>query len=263
MKLSQIQKQKRLIKEGQIWQLGKHRLLVGDCLDSVLVGELCKGLSVNAIITDPPYGIDYVASKVNLAVPAKNKTIANDDITNDDAYTAFSTRWIQVVLPYMAKKNSIYIFNCDKMLFALKRAMDACAVYFSQLIVWVKNQATLARKDYAPQHELILYGWYGTHLFHKAKDKSVMFYPKPSRSLIHPTIKPNLLISRIILNSTKIGGVVYDPFLGSGTTLIACQQTGRICCGAEIDIEYAQTIISRFENLTNSKAHLLYEKDES
>jgi DNA modification methylase len=148
------------------------------------------------------------------------------------------------------------------MLFALKKAMDNCGIYFSQLVVWIKNHATIARKDYAPQHELVLYGWYGTHAFRKAKDRSVIFFPKPHKSMLHPTMKPVNLVARLILNSTRVGDIVYDPFIGSGTTIIACQKTGRICYGAEIDIEYATTSIARFEAASKIEAVLVYEKEQ-
>lgn len=261
MKKSQETKPSRSVRNGQVWQLGKHRLLVGSCTDKNLVSELLKNADVNAVITDPPYGIEYVESKENIGSISKNKVIANDNITSKPLYEKFSIEWLGQVLPYLSRKNSIYIFNCDKMLFALKDAMSDCGIYFSQLIIWIKNQATIARKDYAPQHELILYGWYGTHAFRKAKDKSVIFFPKPSKSKLHPTMKPVGLIARLILNSTSIGDIIYDPFLGSGTTLIACEKTSRACYGIEIDIEYANVIISRFEAMSKTEAVLTYEKD--
>ena len=154
-----------------------------------------------------------------------HKIITNDDICTDPEYADFTHGWLAQVLPHLSKKNSIYIFNADKMLFALKAGMDQAGVRFSQLIIWVKNHAIVGRKDYLPQHELIAFGWFGTHTFRRSKDKSVIFYPKPNKSPLHPTMKPIGLISRLILNSTEIGDVVYDGFGGSGTTLIACEQT--------------------------------------
>ena len=262
MKNSQEKVQSKLVKDGQIWQLGEHRLLVGSCTDTALVSELLRNSQVNAIITDPPYGILNVESKIGLGEVSKNKVIANDNITNEAEYEKFSEDWLRLVLPYLSKKNSIYIFNCDKMLFALKKAMDNCGIYFSQLVVWIKNHATIARKDYAPQHELVLYGWYGTHAFRKAKDRSVIFFPKPHKSVLHPTMKPVNLVARLILNSTRVGDIVYDPFIGSGTTIIACQKTGRVCYGTEIDIEYATTSIARFEAASKIEAVLVYEKEQ-
>lgn len=263
MKNSQEKKQQKFIKYGQIWQLGEHKMLVGDCRDAHLVSKLLDKSTINSIVADIPYGISYVESKVGIGKISKNKPIANDDITKEDDYIKFNQDWIKLAIPHLAKKNSVYIFNCDKMIFALKKATDLCDIYFSQLIIWVKSQATLARKDYAPQHEIILYGWYGVHTFRKAKDKSVLFFPKPHKSVLHPTIKPKNLISHIILNGTKIKDAVYDPFLGSGTTILSCQNTGRTCLGAEIDIEYAETIINRFESESKIKASLIYEENKN
>ncbi len=103
-------------------------------------------------------------------------------------------------------------------------------------------------------HELIAYGWFGTHKFYKAKDKSVLFCPKPQKSKWHATQKPISLIRRLILNSTQVGDIVYDPFLGSGTTLLACEQTHRKCIGIELDEGYFQVIVERWEKLSGLKA---------
>lgn len=140
------------------------------------------------------------------------------------------------------------------MVFALRNAMNELGVKFGQLLIWVKTHAVVGRLDYAPQHELIVYGWYGTHEFVKSKDKSVLVCPKPNQSKMHPTTKPLDLIRRLVLNSTRVGDIVYDGFLGSGTTLLACEQTKRKCVGIELDPEYCATIIARFEKLTGTKA---------
>ena len=125
---------------------------------------------------------------------------------------------------------------------------------FAQLLVWVKTSSVVGRLDYAPQHELIAYGWFGVHEFLKSKDRSVIVHPRPGKSPMHPTTKPIPLIRRLVLNSTRIGDVVFDGFLGSGTTLLACEQTKRICIGIELDPEYCQTIIDRFKKLTGLSA---------
>ena len=123
-----------------------------------------------------------------------------------------------------------------------------------QFLIWLKTSATIARLDYAPQHELIAYGWYGTHLFYKPTDKSILICPKPRKSSNHPTTKPINLIQRLILNSTSNGDIVYDGFLGSGTCLFACDVVRRVCVGIEIDPEYCQSIIDRWEKKTGSRA---------
>ena len=139
------------------------------------------------------------------------------------------------------------------MIFALKVGMEDAGYRLAQLLIWVKNNQVIGRRDYLAKHELIAYGWNGSHEFYKSKDSSVLFYPKPNASPLHPTTKPAGLIRRLILNSTLIGDVVYDPFLGSGTTLVACEQTKRICLAIEIDKDYCKTIINRYEKLKGEK----------
>jgi DNA modification methylase len=125
------------------------------------------------------------------------------------------------------------------------------------MIIWVKNHAVMGRLNYLPMHELILYGWFGTHKFMKSQDKSVLFYPKPNKSKRHPTTKPIGLIRNLILNSTKIGDIVWDGFLGSGTTLLACEQVKRRCFAIELDSEYFLMTIKQWEKLTGLKAKQL------
>ena len=257
MKNSRDKKPKNSVKLGQIWKLGDHRLLCGSSLDPVLIKKLVGGMKIHAIISDPPYGILYTESKEGFSKVKVNKRIENDNISNEADYVTFTKAWLTPILPYLAKKNSLYIFNSDKMLFALKDALDELHIYFSQLIIWLKNHAVIGRKDYLPQHELIAFGWFGTHLFKRSKDKSIICYPKPNKSPLHPTQKPLGIIRHLILNSTDIGEVVYDAFLGSGTALIACEQTKRRCIGCEIDLEYCSTIINRWESLTHQKAELI------
>ncbi len=239
---------------GRIWKLGDHRLACGDACDPGLVDRLLGGTKLNAIITDPPYGVRVVESKAGISPLKAHRAIANDDITSESEYAAFTRGWLVPAVQHLSKKNSVYIFNADKMLFALKAGMDAADVRFSQLVIWVKNHAIVGRKDYLPQHELIVFGWHGTHKFRRSKDKSVIFYPKPNKSRLHPTMKPVGLIRRLIFNSTEIGDTVYDPFGGSGTTLIACEETKRRCFMVEQDEEYCRTTIRRWEALTKRKA---------
>ena len=139
------------------------------------------------------------------------------------------------------------------MLFALRDGMQNAGFKFTQLLIWIKNHAVVGRMDYLPQHELIAYGWHGAHIFHKSKDKSILFHPKPNKSKLHPTMKPVSLLRQLILNSTKIGDVIYEPFGGSGSTLIACEQTKRNCLCIEIDPEYCQIIVDRYEKVTGIK----------
>lgn len=249
-----MEKSQNSIKLGDIIALGDHLLACGDARDKELVARLIGIRKIKAVISDPPYGVAVAESKEGFQTLKKNKVIENDHLQSDGEYRAFTRAWIEAIIPHLTKKNSFYIFNADKMVFALREGMQDVGLKFCQLLIWVKTHAVIGRMDYAPQHELIAYGWYGTHEFLKAKDKSVIVYPKPNKSPFHPTTKPVGLIRRLVLNSTRIGDHVYDGFLGSGTTLLACEQTKRVCVGIELDPEYCHTIIARFEKLTGIKA---------
>jgi len=256
MKNSRDRKLKSSTK-ATVWKLGDHRLACGDARDVSLVKELVGNARINPVVTDPPYGVMAVEGKADISPSKTHRAILNDDISSEPEYAAFTKDWLAPILPRLAKKNSVYIFNADKMLFALKDGMDATGVRFSQLVIWVKNHAIVGRKDYLPQHELIVFGWYGTHAFRRSKDKSVIFYPKPNKSPFHPTTKPLGLIRHLILNSSEIGDSVYDAFGGSGTTLLACEQLKRRCFMIEQDEEYCRTVIKRWERLTKRKAERL------
>lgn len=260
MKKSQETKQKRLVKKGDIVFLGKHALGCGDCRDKEFVSTVIGDKKISLVNSDVPYGVALVEGSKGFKKPLKNKVIESDHIQSDEEYEEFTKGWISAIKPHLAQKNSFYIFNSDKMVFALRNAMLAENLKFAQLLVWIKTSAVVGRLDYAPQHELIVYGWFGTHSFKKPKDKSVLICPKPNKSPHHPSTKPHQLIRRLILNSTSLGEIVYDGFLGSGTCLLACEQTRRVCIGIEIDEEYCQTVIERWEKLTGETAVFKNEK---
>lgn len=242
-----------LVNTGDIFQLGDHLLLCGDATDQSVIDTFLKDQTVDLVLTDPPYGVGYVENKACFAKLSTPRKITNDQEQSEQEYVAFTKSWLNPIIQHLSKKNAFYIFNSDKMVFALREGMHQTDVKFTQLLVWIKNHSIIGRMDYLPQHEFIAYGWYGTHEFHKSKDKSVILYPKPNKSKLHPTMKPVGLLRRLILNSTKVGDTVYDPFGGSGSTLIACEQTKRKCLMVELDPQYCQTIITRFENLTGKE----------
>ncbi len=249
-----MKKQKGSNKAGAIWQLGNHRLAHGDCRDKELLRRLIGGEKINLLCCDVPYGVSVAASKRNFRTLSKDKDIANDQLQTDGEYRTFTREWMEAIAPFLASKNSAYIFNADKMVWPLREGMIDAGFKVAQLLVWIKSQAVVGRLDYAPQHELILYGWRGTHKYRHSKDRSVLFYPRPSKSKLHPTTKPLGLIRRLVLNSSEIGGMVYDGFLGSGTTLLACEQTKRKCFAVELDLEYCMTAIRQWERMTGEKA---------
>jgi DNA modification methylase len=243
---------------GSVFRLGDHLLACGDSTDETFVRRVLKKSQVSLVVTDPPYGIAYVEGKEGFTnSKVKHAVIANDHIQNDDEYRKFTRSWIEAVRPHLTKKNAFYIFNSDKMLFALREGMRDSGCHFAQLLIWVKTQAIIGRLDYLPQHELLIYGWVRTHSFHRSKDKSVIVYPKPARSKAHPTMKPIGLLRPLILNSSRTGEIVFDPFLGSGSTLLACEQTKRRCTGIELDPTYCGVVIERYEKLTGQKAEAL------
>jgi DNA modification methylase len=249
------------IKTNDIFQLGPHKIACGDSKNKELVEKLIEKEDVRLICTDPPYGVAFVEGKDWLGLRGTESKhfkqyskIKGDHSQTEEEYTQFTKSWLNPIIPYLQEKNSFYIFNSDLMICALRQGIKEVGGYNSQMIIWVKNQAVLGRKDYNPQHELIEYGWFGSHKFERSKSKSVIFYPRPTKSTIHPTMKPPGLLRKLILNSTDINEIVYDPFLGSASTLIACEQIKRRCFGVEIDKYYVEQSIKRWEKLTGQKA---------
>jgi site-specific DNA-methyltransferase (adenine-specific) len=247
-----------------IYKLGDHIVAQGDATDAEFVSRVTKGISVRSVVCDPPYGVAYVENKDWMGMRGEesahfkaHKKIAGDELQTEREYAEFTEKWIDAVKPNLTPKNTFYIFNSDWMICALREGMKAAGLYYSQLIIWVKNSIVLGRKDYNPQHELIAYGWFGSHKFERGKAKSVLFCPKPTKAKLHPTMKPVELLRKIIANSTKTGEWVYDPFLGSGSTLIACEHLGRRCVGIELDKGYVLTAVARWEKLTGLKAVLV------
>jgi len=242
------------IQAGDVFLLGNNRLACGDCRDKKLIQKLLEDKKISLVCQDPPYAVDLIEAKKGFTKKSKHKTIANDHLQSEEEYIQFTADYLEAIKPHLTRKNSVYIFNADKMVFALKNGMDKAGFRFTQLLIWVKNQSIVGRMDYLPQHELIVYGWHGTHQFLRSKDKSVLIYPRPSKSKAHPTMKPLGLLRRIILNSSKRNDIVFDGFGGSGQTLLACEQTRRQCFMVELDPDYCRTIIERFEKMSGVKA---------
>lgn len=245
------------VQKNDVFKLGAHYLACGDALDLKIVKKLIGDRKVSLILTDMPYGVGYVENKAGFNKISKSKIIANDHEQSDNEYRKFTSGWLDLIRPYLTEKNSFYLFNSDKMIFAMREGLLDSGFKFAQLLIWVKNHAVLGRLNYLMQHELVAYGWYGRHAFQKSQDKSVLFYPKPNKSPLHPTMKPVGLLRNLILNSSKIDNWVYDPFLGSGSTLVACEQTRRRCLGIELDPDYCQVVIDRFEKVSGKKTKKL------
>lgn len=246
---------KNIIKYGDIFQLGDHRLICGDATDSKVVSKLLGAEKIKLILTDVPYGVALVEGKKGFTKSKQEHVpIENDHIQSDEEFRSFTARWLDPIKDRLESKNTYYIFNSDKMMFPMREALLGQGFKFSQLLVWVKTGAVIGRLDYLPQHELIAYGWKGTHEFLKSKDKSVLISPKTRKNDLHPTMKPIPVLRRLILNSSRTKDFVYDPFGGSGSTLIACEQTKRKCLMVELSPDYCQVIIERWEKLSNQES---------
>lgn len=241
------------VKTGDLVELGQHRLVCGDCSKPEDLRLLFIGNEkINTIMTDAPYGVGYVEGKKDYmeAVQGKEgaigkfKAIKNDGAIQD--YYAFSVSWLKPAAEYLAPVNTFYMFNGDAKMREFLNALHECGYHFSQLIVWDKNQSVMGRKDFQPMHELIFYGWKGKHRYYGTKDKSILRFPKPQKNKLHPTMKPPALLRRLLHHGTLPGDVVFEPFAGSGSTMISCEQLGRKCRMIEIEPEYCVTIIERY-----------------
>jgi DNA modification methylase len=244
------------INKGDIFQVGNHVIGCGDSTDREFVKKVIATNKIRTILCDPPYGVAYVENKKGFAkLGVKDeKIIEGDHLQSEDEYEDFTRRYLGAAIPYLKEYNAVYIFNADPMFPSLRSGMKSAGFYYSQMIIWLKNQPVMSRKDYLSQYELIAYGWFGKHKMERSKSKNILYYPRPSKSKLHPTQKPVGLLRRIIPDSTKVGDIIYDPFLGSGSTAVACEHLGRKCIGIELDEAYVQTVLARLEKLTGAKA---------
>lgn len=244
------------VNKGDVFKVGNHVIGCGDSTDRDFVSKVIGKNKIRTILCDPPYGVAYVENKKGFAkLGVKDeKIIAGDHLQSEEEYENFTKKYLGTTIPYLEEHNAVYIFNADPMFPSLRSGMKQAGFYYSQMIIWLKNQPVMSRKDYLSQYELIAYGWFGKHKTERSKSKNVIYYPRPSKSKLHPTQKPIGLLRRIIPDSTKIGDIIYDPFLGSGSTAIACHHLGRKCIGIELDESYVKISIARLEKLTGVKA---------
>lgn len=242
------------VKLGDIYQLGENKITCGDCTISENVNKLLDGKTVDSLVSDPPYGVDYGAKNefLNTISPANRiQTPINNDV--DVNYREFFGKFLKPI-PF-SEYNTVFLTMSGKELVNLYLAMVDQKITWGDFLIWVKNNHVLGRKDYNAKHEFIIYGWKGKHKFYANSHRvTVLEYKKPQISDLHPTMKPVELISQLIQDGTQSNMLVYDPFLGSGSTLIACEATKRRCYGMELDPHYVDVIIKRWENYTGKKA---------
>ena len=256
---------KTKIKTGDIFLLGRHRLMCGDCTIRENVDRLMDGKKADMVFTDPPYGVNYGADPdiLNKKRGGKFKftprPIIGDNLTTEECAEKLWRPAFRNLYEFSADHCSLYMTMCQggNQMIMTMMVMRSEHWQIKHELIWVKSSPvfSMGRLDYDYQHEPILFGWKKNHKFYGQGEflKSVWEIPKPSKSPEHPTMKPIALMVNAILNSSQRGELVCDLFLGSGSTLIACEQTNRICYGMEIDPQYCQVIMDRWENYTKNK----------
>jgi len=241
-------------KPGDIWIMGKHRLLCGDSTEAASYTLLMAGEKAHMVVTDPPYGVNY-ANSAKDQLRGTNRPILNDNLGED-----FEPFLKAALTPMIAHcQGAIYIAMSSSELDTLQAAFRAAGGKWSTFIIWAKNTFTLGRSDYQRQYEPILYGWPQGGKRHWCGDRDqgdVWHFNKPRVNDLHPTMKPVELVERAIRNSSRPGDVVLDPFGGSGTTLIAAEKSGRQARLIELDPKYCDVIVSRWESFTGARAAL-------
>lgn len=250
--------------QGQVWQLGNHRLIVGDCTDRQTVESVMSGERARLVVTDPPYGVSYAdKNKFLNAIGRANRIetpIENDHATKEKTQAMWKAAFSQMSA-VMDAGAVVYCFSpqaSNSIRVALVESLIASELEPKQDIIWLKNNHVLGRVDYAYKHEPILYAWKeGGHKFYGDFQTSILEYPKPQISDLHPTQKPVALIERLISNSSLPDEVVYDPFTGSGTVIIACENLGRKCRAIELDPGYCAVTLQRWADLTQQQPRLV------
>ena len=227
------------VERGDVWTVGRHRLVCGDATNADDVALLMNGKRANLLLTDPPYGVSFKSSD--------GLTIQNDSLKNEEFYT-FLLSAFKNATEHMEKGGAAYVFHADTEGLNFRRAFIDAGFHLAGCCIWVKDSLVLGRSDYQWQHEPVLYGFLqnGKHAWYSdRKQTTVWQFAKPKRNENHPTSKPLDLLGYPIGNSTQENAVVLDPFGGSGSTMMACQQTNRVCCMMELDEKYASVILRR------------------
>ncbi len=234
------------VQTGDIWLLGRHRLMCGDSTNAQDVRILLDGKKANTCITDPPYGCDYTGGT--------GMKIMNDNLKGDEFYQ-FLLSAFKNVYDHLVDGGSLYVFHSDAEKVNFYNATVDSGFHYSTTCIWVKNALVIGRMDYQMKHEPVIYAFKDTarHKFYgDRKQTTVWEFDKPTKSKLHPTMKPLPLIAYPMKNSTQVNGVVLDLFGGSGSTLMAAEQLDRIAYLMELDPKYATAIIKRYANYCRS-----------
>jgi len=244
------------VERGDIWLLGDHRVMCGDATDSGDVSRLVGAQRASMAFTDPPYGVDY-GHHGGAPQRGRRRTIANDALPPEE-WETFCRAWAKQLLDNVA--GALYICMSTREWPTVSRVLEELEAHWSDTIIWAKDRFVLGRADYQRQYEPLWFGWREGASHHWCGDRDqgdVWTIPRPAESQLHPTMKPLPLVERAIENSSRPGDLVLDLFLGSGSTVIAAERTGRVCYGMELDAHYCRIVIARWEAFTGLKAEKL------
>ena len=228
------------VERGDIWMVGRHRLMCGDATSAEDMAALMDGKKANLIVTDPPYNVAFKSGS--------GLSIQNDSMENGEFYT-FLYNSFQNMAEHLEKGGAAYVFHADTEGLNFRKAFVDAGFHLAGVCIWVKNSLVLGRSDYQWQHEPVLYGFLknGKHPWYSDRKQTTIWnYDKPKRNKNHPTSKPLDLLGYPISNSSQENAIVLDTFGGSGSTLMACEQTNRICFMCELDEKYASVILRRY-----------------
>ena len=240
---------------GDIWLLGRHRVICGDSILPDTFTRLMDGNLANLVLTDPPY---------NVNVKESAGRIKNDNMPDDEFYKSLFAAFTNAE-QNMADDASIYVFHADSNGLIFRQAFKDAGFVLSGCCIWKKDHLVLGRSPYQWQHEPCLFGWKkgGKHLWYSdRKQTTVWEYDRPTHSKDHPTMKPVALMAYPIQNSTMTNCIVLDPFLGSGSTLVACEETGRICYGVELDAKFVDVIVRRYIEMVGDDSGVFVQRGE-
>ncbi len=247
-------KEPAITKHGDLWLLGKHRLVCGDSTKREAFDLLMDSVQANLVVTDPPYNVNYEGSAGK---------IKNDNMT-DSAFYDFLLASFQNMEASMTSDASIYVFHADTEGLNFRRAFSEAGFYLSGTCIWKKQSLVLGRSPYQWRHEPVLFGWKkkGKHEWYADRKQTTIWeFDKPKQNADHPTMKPVELLAYPILNSSMANCVVLDPFGGSGSTMIACEQTDRVCRMIELDEKYCDVIVKRFIEQVGSEKDAILVRD--
>ena len=243
------------VEKGDVWVVGRHRLVCGDATNEEDVAKLMGGKKANLILTDPPYGVSFKS--------ASGLTIQNDSMKNDEFYN-FLLAAFKNMVAHLEPGGGAYVFHADTEGLNFRKAFIDAGLHLAGCCIWVKNSLVLGRSDYQWQHEPVLYGFLqnGKHKwFSDRKQTTIWNFDKPKCNENHPTSKPLDLLAYPLKNSTQANAIVLDTFGGSGSTLMACENSNRICYTMELDEKYASVILRRYVEDTGDKENVYVIRD--